>query len=143
MAIEPPEPQPSVLAALTNYQGAYHNHKEQLGYAAAALYVSGAVVLFFASGRWSGYPPLAKWLFLALLAVTGIAGWFYVYQQFRLRSMSADQIEQFLNLLGRERYQIEASSGCFRRWATPGTVLLVMSLWGAAALVRVVHGLWR
>jgi len=118
MAIQPPDP--SALTALTNYQGTYHNHKEQLGYTAAALYVGGAVVLFFGPARWSNYPSWAKAPFLALLAMTGVAGLFYVFWQFRLRSIAANRIERFLNLLGRERYQLGEPGGGFQRWAAPG-----------------------
>jgi len=79
MATEPSELDPDTLRAFINYQGTYHNHKEQLGYLAAALYVSGALVLFFGPNRWSSYPAWAKALFVGLLAVTGLAGMFYVF----------------------------------------------------------------
>jgi hypothetical protein len=137
MAITPPDPRDTLTAALVNYQGTYHNHKEQLGYLAAAAYVGGAVLLFLGQNRWSSYPSWAK----ALLAVTGVAGLFYAYWQFRLRSMAADRIEGLLSRLGPEGPGIAEPGGAFQRWAAPGAVLLVMFLWGAAAFVRVVCGI--
>lgn len=126
------------LRALVSFQGAYHNHKEQLGYAAAALYVSGALVLLFGPASWRAYPPWGKALFLLLLSVTGVAGIFYVFWQFHLRFVAADQIERYLDDLDRARHRIEPRAGWFERWAAPGTALLVMLLWAAGAFVRVV-----
>src|SRR5687768_17087747 len=92
-------PDAPTLGALTNYQGAYHNHKEQLGYTAAALYVSGALWVFLNAERWGGHPAWGK----GILFLTGVAGLFYVFWQFHLRSRAAEQIEAFLNLLDAER----------------------------------------
>jgi hypothetical protein len=143
MAIQPPEPDRSTLTALTSYQGTYHNHKEQLGYAAAVLYAGGAAALVFGPDPWRSYPPWAKGLFLILLAMTGVAGLFYVFWQFRLRAIAAVRIDRLLRMLPPElQWLTQRGEGeWFQRWAAPGTALLVMLLWGAAAFVRVVCGL--
>lgn len=141
MAIQPTAPRPSTLTALVNYQGTYHNHKEQLGYGAAALYVGGAAALVFGPDPWSSYPSWAKGLFLALLAVTGVAGLFYVFWQFYLRSIAADRIGRLLGMLPEEPEELRRviePRGWFHQWAAPGAALLVMVLWGAAAFIRVV-----
>jgi hypothetical protein len=144
MAIQPPAPEPSTLTALANYQGTYHNHKEELGYAAAALYLGGAVVVCFGLAPWSAFPSWAKGLFLLLLAITGVAGLFYVFWQFHLRSVAADGIRGLLRMLPEEPEELRRvmePRGWFHQWAAPGVALLVMFLWGVAAFVRVVVGL--
>jgi hypothetical protein len=139
MAVQHPDN--GTLAALTTYQGTYHNHKEQLGYAAAVLYVGGAAALLFGPDPWSSYPSWAKGLFLAQLAMTGVAGLSYVFWQFHLRSMAADRIERLLGVPEFQWMVRPRGWEWFERWAAPGAALFVMVLWAAAAFVRVVCGL--
>ena len=135
------------IRVFLGFQGAYHNHKEQLGYLAAAFYLSGALWVTFG---WEKLPPWAhSCSFGALIVATAVFGWLYVWLQFYQRAIAASRIDWFIEQLdpglnwppkperGLASFIEDRRNRWLWRWAAPMTSLAVMLIWAIAASIRV------
>ena len=87
-----------ILMAHRELYAAYHNHKEQIAYAASVLYLAGAAVLMFMDLK--SFAP-ERSLKLIFAAVVFAAAFVFVAWQLRQRQLSADVVEACERLLAR------------------------------------------
>jgi len=82
--------------------GAYHNHKEQMAYAATTLYLAGATALTFAKPpKALAFPTILWILFVGMVVLTEAAGIAFVLWQLRLREKAAKMQRAFETLATR------------------------------------------
>lgn len=85
-----------ILMAHRELYAAYHNHKEQIAYAASVLYLAGAAVLMFMDLKSFAPERSLKFIFAAVVFV---AAFVFVAWQLRQRQLAADVVEACERLL--------------------------------------------
>lgn len=110
-------PEVELLFRHRDHFAAYHNHKEQMGYAAATLYLVAAtgVVLH---GRDAQAAAASPALFAVLLSLAVVLGFLFVSWQLRHRTLAARVVEACTNLITQayeeptRQYDLRAASYC-------------------------------
>jgi len=92
MMLEPISPTNYILTQIEFWE-TYHHHKEQMGFAATGLFLTGAAALTFLQPPALGDSPFATWLiFLGLVVITGLMGVFFVNWELKLREIAASML---------------------------------------------------
>lgn len=87
-----------ILMAHRELYAVYHNHKEQIAYAASVLYLAGAAVLMFMDIESFAQERSLKLIFAAIVFA---AAFVFVAWQLRQRQLAADVVEACERLLAR------------------------------------------
>ena len=148
----------------------YHHHKEQMAYVASALFLTGAVATTILDIRSLVAGNLLAWIaLLGLVVVTVVAGWLFIFWQLRLRQTAAsmlracglllaqwltrppspDDLDLEISPTGRPLTKVlwrtyNEVKGTYTWFESPAFVttvtLMVVTLWGIAAIVQVFLG---
>ncbi len=88
----------SLLMGHRGFYGQYHQHKEQMAYAASVVYIAGAAALMYADTDSLGSDKGLKIIFAIVVAVAAFA---FVIWQLRLRQIASDVVEACERILAR------------------------------------------
>jgi hypothetical protein len=85
-----------------NGRSAYHHHKEQMAFGAAALYITGTTALLFTEDKfWNELLATQQGLFFAAIFITSICWICFVYWQFANRLKAATMVAACDTLLSK------------------------------------------
>jgi len=84
---------------ILRHYGSYHNHKENMGYVAAALQISAGASFLFATPFWKMLGVYEFTLFFSFLVVCGLLGISYVWWQLGNRRDAAAWVAAALNTM--------------------------------------------
>ncbi len=143
------------LTSHRDYYGAYHHHKEQMAFSAAALYLAGTAALVLQDKpAWCVVAPV--WALYMALGVSTVVAFVFVAWQFALRGdaekivrhcnklLAADLLNQEASVPATEVEQLKALLTRRPWWArTVYPVLLaygVIIAWAALGVLRIFAG---